>query len=44
MSPVIVLCWHKSIFLAIGFILFFGTIEALYFLAALIKFMRHCTS
>uniref|UniRef100_A0A804M1L0 K+ potassium transporter integral membrane domain-containing protein n=2 Tax=Zea mays TaxID=4577 RepID=A0A804M1L0_MAIZE len=38
MSLVIVLCWHKSIFLAIGFILFFGTIEALYFLAALIKF------
>ena len=38
MSLVIVLCWHKSIFLAIGFILFFGTIEALYFSAALIKF------
>lgn len=38
MSLVIVLCWHKSIFLAIGFIVFFGTIEALYFSAALIKF------
>ncbi|XP_062229307.1 potassium transporter 10-like [Phragmites australis] len=38
MSLVIVLCWHKSIFLAISFIVFFGTIEALYFSAALIKF------
>ncbi|KAK3130868.1 hypothetical protein QOZ80_6BG0498990 [Eleusine coracana subsp. coracana] len=38
MSLVIVLCWHKSIFIAIGFIVFFGTIEALYFSAALIKF------
>ncbi|CAM0909932.1 unnamed protein product [Alopecurus aequalis] len=38
MSLVIVLCWHKSIFLAIGFIVFFGTIEALYFSASLIKF------
>ncbi|TVU08221.1 hypothetical protein EJB05_41617 [Eragrostis curvula] len=38
MSLVIVLCWHRSIFLAIGFIVFFGTIEALYFSAALIKF------
>ncbi|XP_078154247.1 potassium transporter 6-like [Carex rostrata] len=40
MSLVIVLCWHKSIFLAIGFILFFGTIEALYFSASLIKFLE----
>lgn len=38
MSLVIVLCWHKSIFLALGFIVFFGTIEALYFSASLIKF------
>ncbi|XP_062178586.1 potassium transporter 10-like [Phragmites australis] len=38
MSLVIVLCWHKSIFFAIGFIVFFGTIEALYFSAALVKF------
>ncbi|EEE66047.1 hypothetical protein OsJ_22035 [Oryza sativa Japonica Group] len=38
MSLVIVLCWHKSIFLAFGFIIFFGTIEALYFSASLIKF------
>uniref|UniRef100_A0A803MVM7 Potassium transporter n=1 Tax=Chenopodium quinoa TaxID=63459 RepID=A0A803MVM7_CHEQI len=38
MSLVIVLCWEKSIFLAIGFIFFFGSIEALYFSASLIKF------
>ncbi|GMH31136.1 hypothetical protein Nepgr_032979 [Nepenthes gracilis] len=40
MSLVIVLCWHQSIFLAIGFVLFFGTIEALYFSASLIKFLE----
>ncbi|KAM7464610.1 hypothetical protein LguiA_032731 [Lonicera macranthoides] len=40
MSLVIVLCWHKSVFLAICFIFFFGTIEALYFSAALIKFLE----
>ncbi|XP_059670175.1 potassium transporter 8 [Cornus florida] len=39
MSLVIVLCWHKSIFLAISFIFFFGSIEALYFSASLIKFL-----
>ncbi|KAL5723662.1 Potassium transporter 8 [Ranunculus cassubicifolius] len=38
MSLVIVLCWHQSIFLAVGFIFFFGTIEALYFTASLVKF------
>ncbi|KAL5582524.1 hypothetical protein UlMin_014966 [Ulmus minor] len=38
MSLVIVLCWHKSIFVAICFIFFFGSIEALYFSASLIKF------
>ncbi|KAM6549853.1 hypothetical protein CsatB_021529 [Cannabis sativa] len=38
MSLVMVLCWHKSIFLAICFIFFFGSIEALYFSASLIKF------
>ncbi|PWZ55080.1 Potassium transporter 25 [Zea mays] len=27
MSLVIVLCWNKSIFLALGFLLFFGAIE-----------------
>lgn len=38
MSLVIILCWRKSIFLAILFIFFFGSIEALYFSASLIKF------
>ncbi|KAJ1432711.1 Potassium transporter [Sesbania bispinosa] len=40
MSLVIVLCWHKSVFLAICFIFFFGSIEALYFSASLIKFLE----
>lgn len=40
MSLVIVLCWHKSIFVALCFILFFGTIEALYFSASVIKFLE----
>ncbi|KAJ7974545.1 Potassium transporter [Quillaja saponaria] len=40
MSLVIVLCWHKSIFLAICFIFFFGSFEALYFSASLIKFLE----
>ncbi|KAG1326643.1 potassium transporter 10 [Cocos nucifera] len=40
MSLVMVLCWHKSIFLAACFLLFFGTIEALYFSASLIKFLE----
>ncbi|KAA8548076.1 hypothetical protein F0562_004663 [Nyssa sinensis] len=39
MSLVIILCWHKSVFLAICFIFFFGSIEALYFSASLIKFL-----
>ncbi|KAL0004159.1 hypothetical protein SO802_011720 [Lithocarpus litseifolius] len=38
MSLVIVLCWHQSVLLAFCFIVFFGTIEALYFSASLIKF------
>jgi len=38
MSLVIVLCWNKSIFLALGFLLFFGSIEVLYFSASLVKF------
>lgn len=38
MSLVIVLCWHKSLFWAICFILFFGSLEALYFSASLMKF------
>jgi KUP system potassium uptake protein len=38
MSLVIVLCWNKSIFIAIIFLVFFGTIEVLYFSASLVKF------
>ncbi|XP_031248896.1 potassium transporter 6-like [Pistacia vera] len=40
MSIVIVLCWQKSVFFAIAFVVFFGTIEALYFSASLIKFLE----
>ncbi|KAI9121259.1 hypothetical protein K1719_008292 [Acacia pycnantha] len=40
MSLVIILCWRKSILLAICFILIFGSIEALYFSASLIKFLE----
>ncbi|MED6131940.1 Potassium transporter 8 [Stylosanthes scabra] len=40
MSLVMILCWHKSIWLAVCFILFFGSIEALYFSASLIKFLE----
>lgn len=40
MSLVIVLCWHKNIVLALCFILFFGSIEALYFSASLVKFLE----
>ncbi|XP_022134531.1 potassium transporter 6-like isoform X2 [Momordica charantia] len=40
MSLVIVLCWRKSVLLAVAFILFFGSIEALYFSASLIKFFE----
>ncbi|CAN6822936.1 unnamed protein product [Brassica oleracea] len=38
MSLVIVLCWHKPPFLALLFLLFFGSIELLYFSASLTKF------
>ncbi|KAG4921301.1 hypothetical protein AAZX31_18G126100 [Glycine max] len=40
MSLVIVICWHKNVMLAIGFVLFFGTIEALFFSASVIKFFE----
>ncbi|XP_020089646.1 potassium transporter 25-like isoform X1 [Ananas comosus] len=40
MSLVIVLCWHRSIFFALCFLLFFGAIEAFYFSASLIKFLE----
>ncbi|XP_073051045.1 potassium transporter 8-like [Primulina eburnea] len=39
MSLVIVLCWNRSVVFAICFIFFFGSIEALYFSASLIKFL-----
>ncbi|KAI3503420.1 hypothetical protein L1887_31861 [Cichorium endivia] len=38
MSLVMVLCWRKSIFLALAFMFFFGSVEILYFSASLIKF------
>ncbi|KAM7506638.1 hypothetical protein LguiA_017091 [Lonicera macranthoides] len=38
MSLVIILCWHKNVFLVLGFIFFFGSIEVLYFSASLLKF------
>jgi KUP system potassium uptake protein len=38
-SLVIILCWHKPPILALSFLLFFGSIEALYFSASLIKFL-----
>ncbi|KAJ6831681.1 putative potassium transporter 9 [Iris pallida] len=37
-SLVITLCWNKPPLLALAFFLFFGSIEALYFSASLIKF------
>lgn len=40
MSLVIVLCWQRSVFFAICFVFFFGTIEALYFSASLVKFHK----
>ncbi|KAL6960629.1 Potassium transporter 8 [Sarracenia purpurea var. burkii] len=40
MSLVIVLCWHKNVFLSLCFIFFFGSIEALYFSASLVKFLE----
>ncbi|KAB1217589.1 Potassium transporter 2 [Morella rubra] len=37
-SLVIILCWHKPPLIAISFLLFFGSIELLYFSASLTKF------
>ncbi|CAM0907663.1 unnamed protein product [Alopecurus aequalis] len=39
MSLVMVLCWHRPPALALAFLVFFGSIEALYFSASLIKFL-----
>lgn len=38
MSLVIILCWHKPPIFALAFLLFFGSIELLYFSASLTKF------
>ncbi|GAB2220498.1 hypothetical protein Drorol1_Dr00008154 [Drosera rotundifolia] len=40
MTLVIVLCWQGSIFYAIGFVSFFGTLEALYLSASPFKFLE----
>ncbi|XP_073300401.1 potassium transporter 6-like isoform X1 [Primulina huaijiensis] len=40
MSLVIVICWHRSVALAVCFVVFFGALEALYFSASLIKFLE----
>ncbi|KAL3526033.1 hypothetical protein ACH5RR_014405 [Cinchona calisaya] len=40
MSLVIVLCWRRNVVLALCFIFFFGSIEALFFSASLIKFLE----
>jgi len=40
MSVVIMLCWHRSPLLALAFFLLFGSVEALYFSASLIKFLE----
>lgn len=37
-SLVMILCWHKPPLLALAFLVFFGSIEALFFSASLIKF------
>ncbi|MED6171966.1 Potassium transporter 6 [Stylosanthes scabra] len=40
MSLVIVLCWNQNVFLALAFVLFFGTIEFLFFSASIVKFLE----
>ncbi|CAM0873090.1 unnamed protein product [Alopecurus aequalis] len=39
-SLVIMVCWHKPPLVALAFLLFFGSVEALYFSASLIKFLE----
>ncbi|KAJ0558633.1 putative potassium transporter [Helianthus annuus] len=39
-SLVIILCWHKPPIIALCFLLFFGSIELLYFSASLVKFLE----
>ncbi|KAI4328233.1 hypothetical protein L6164_020606 [Bauhinia variegata] len=40
MSLVIVLVWHQNVFLALGFVFVFGTVEALFFSASVVKFFE----
>ncbi|XP_054823376.1 potassium transporter 6-like [Prosopis cineraria] len=40
MSLVIAVCWKQRFFLALGFVAIFGTIEAVFFSASLIKFLE----
>ncbi|RHN55073.1 putative potassium transporter [Medicago truncatula] len=40
MSLVIVLCWHHNVFFSLAFVLFFGTIESVFFSASLTKFLQ----
>ncbi|KAL5100530.1 hypothetical protein RYX36_004857 [Vicia faba] len=40
MSLVIVLWWHQNVLFALTFVLFFGTIESLFFSASLTKFLQ----
>ncbi|XP_047090503.1 putative potassium transporter 8 [Lolium rigidum] len=39
-SLVIMVCWHKPPLVALAFLVFFGSVEALYFSASLIKFLE----
>ncbi|XAR66023.1 hypothetical protein NMG60_11012062 [Bertholletia excelsa] len=39
-SLVIIICWHKPPIIALSFLLFFGSIELLYFSASLMKFLE----
>ncbi|EPS69826.1 hypothetical protein M569_04934, partial [Genlisea aurea] len=40
MSLVMILCWNQCVLFAVCFIVFFGSIEALYFSASLIRFLE----
>lgn len=40
MSLVIVLCWHQNVLLALGFVFIYGTVEAFFFSASLVKFLQ----
>ncbi|KAL1365601.1 hypothetical protein HN51_013605 [Arachis hypogaea] len=40
MSLVIILCWNQNVLLALAFVVFFGTIEAVFFSASIMKFFE----